>query len=63
MQGQYATIMHTKPYDAVDEAVLSCLPLAHLPRGLRRHDAQTFSDAKEANHGGDSSVVDEGGLV
>jgi hypothetical protein len=41
--GQYATIMHMKPCDAVDEAVWLWLLLVHLPGGHRRPEAERFS--------------------
>ena len=56
--------MHTKPCDAVDSGRIvvgsfSC-PSLEDRGGLR---VSHFPDRKEAHHGGDSSVVDEGGLV
>jgi hypothetical protein len=51
--------MHTKRCDAIDEAVLSWFSCHSLEvtggTGLKH-----FHDGKDANHGGDSSMVDEG---
>ena len=60
--GQYATIMHTEPCDAVDEAVLLRLS-CHSLEDTGGTRLKYFPDRKEANHGGDTSMVDEGRLV
>jgi hypothetical protein len=54
--------MHTNQCAAVDEAVLSRLS-CHSPEATGGTRLKHIPVGKEVNHGGDSSVVDEGGLV